>query len=116
MSTRKLDDIETAIENLPIDDENKEELVNFARGHRQEGLKSLVAKIKPADVEKQDTADSSPAVIPQASQPAPQPMNIYQMQQQQQQQQPQPPILAAGFSHKTDSQLLVQELRNLYDL
>lgn len=88
MSTRKLSDIENAINSLPVDDDNKEEMLNFAKMHRQEGLQSLISKIRPNDVESQDKSVSNPAVLQQSNQPAPKPINQQQMMQQQQQMQP----------------------------
>ena len=95
MATRKFDDIERAINSLPLDDENKEEMITFAKNHRQEGLKMLTSKLKPNDIETQDTMSSAPAKLPQGNQSAPKPMN-QQMLQQQMQQQNQPPE-AAGI-------------------
>ena len=97
MATRKFSDIENAINALPLDDSNKEEMIAFARAHRQEGLKALTAKIKPNDMETQDTDSSSPAVLPQSNQPAPKPVNPQQMQQMQQMQQQNQPPMAAGL-------------------
>lgn len=97
MSTRKFSDIENAINSLPLDDTNKEEMIAFARAHRQEGLKALTAKINPNDMETQDKVSSMPAVLPQGDQAAPKPFNKQQaMQQQMMQQQNQPPM-AAGM-------------------
>jgi hypothetical protein len=90
MRTRKLSDIERAISSLPINDQEKEKVLNFARTHRQEGLKSLLAQIDPDSLEKQDVDTSSPAVLPPSQQPMPKPVNQWQTLQKQQQQMQQP--------------------------
>jgi hypothetical protein len=94
MSTRKLSDIENAINALPLDDSNKEEMIAFAKNHRHEGLKALVAKIKTNDIGTQDTLSSVPAKLPPGMQPVPKPMNPQQQMMMQQQNQP---PMAAGM-------------------
>jgi hypothetical protein len=95
LTDRKYNDIQNAIVGLEIDDENKENMIRFVQNHRDKdgniqnlSLKALAAKIKYKDIETQDTASSTPAVLPQGQQPAPKPMS----QQMQQQNQP----MAAG--------------------
>ncbi len=90
LSNRDYENIEDAISKLPIGDDNKEEMLAFARSNQQSlSLKALASKIDADDIEKQDTLNSKPAVLPQANTPAPKPMNP-----QQQMMQNQPPSAA----------------------
>lgn len=90
LTNRKYNDIQNAIVGLEIDGENKENMIRFVQNHRDKdgniqnlSLKALAAQIKYKDIETQDTASSTPAVLPQGQQPAPKPM-AQQMQQQNQ--------------------------------
>lgn len=85
LTDRIFNDIENSIKRLPIDVNNQRDMINFVRNHQKKdgsifglSLKALAAKIKPHDAEIQDTSSSAPAVIPQANQPAPKPMNLQQ--------------------------------------
>jgi hypothetical protein len=103
LTGRVANNIYNAIKSLPIDHDNKRNMINFAKNHEKNdgsimglSLKALAAKINTNDMETQDKTDSYPAVLPQSNQPAPKPVNKQQMLQQQMAQQNQPP-LAAGF-------------------
>lgn len=85
LTNRIFNDIENSIKRLPIDVNNQRDMIDFVRNHQKKdgsifglSLKALAAKIKPNDAEIQDTSSSAPAVIPQANQPAPKPMNLQQ--------------------------------------
>jgi|SRR5581483_6081132 len=74
MTDRKLSDVLTAIEQLPIDDDNKEQMINFAKSNHQSlSLKALANKINPVDIETQDKTTSMPAVLPAGTRPMPKP-------------------------------------------
>jgi hypothetical protein len=75
-----------------IDDDNKKQLSDFAMTHQNNlSLKALTNLINPVGGEVQDRAYSKPAVLPQAQQPAPRPLNN-QQRMAQQAQQPQMPM------------------------
>jgi hypothetical protein len=98
MTGKKLSGIVDAINTMgDISDDNKQTMINYAKEHHKNlSLKALADLINPDSAERQDTASSTRAIIPQANQPAPKPMNP---QQQMQQQQNQPPMAAGpgGF-------------------
>lgn len=83
----------SAIDQMPITDDEKNKLKGLIMPKPKGSLKSFVNQINPLAVqEKQDKAFTYPAYIPQGQQPAPKPMNPQQMQQMQPQQPQQPQL------------------------
>lgn len=70
-----------AISSLPIDDEKKQELTNWALSHKQDSLTNLINQINFGDLEQQDTSDSVPAKLPPGQGQVPHPMNTMQQAQ-----------------------------------
>lgn len=85
-----------AISSLPIDDEKKQDLTNWAMSHKQDSLTNLINQINFGDMEQQDDLDSNPAKLPQGQGKVPHPMNSMQKQQLQQQQQMQTGMQGPG--------------------
>lgn len=85
MRTKDEEDIIKAIVQLPISKDNQEEMIAFAKHHKESGFKALANLIKPNEAELQDTQSSSPAILPPSNQQMPLPPNKQQMAQQQQQ-------------------------------
>ncbi len=80
------------LSNIGLNKKAQEILQNYARNSWNGGtLNAMLATIKDSDFEQQDTLSSEPAVLPQANEPVPKPINKQQMIQQQQQQQQMPP-------------------------
>jgi len=73
-----------AMSSLPIDDDEKEKLTNWAKSHNQDSLTNLINQINFGDIDQQDTSDSEPAELPQGQGKVPHPMNSIQRQQAQQ--------------------------------
>ena len=77
---RKMSNIIDAINKIKIGEDNKQKMIKFAQSNSKSlSLKALANLIDPDSGEVQDREFSSPAVIPQANQPAPIPGQQQQM-------------------------------------
>lgn len=73
--------LKRAIDSLPIDEELKSRLFNFARTNSHDSLSNLINQIDDADIDQQDNDVSEPAELPKGNQPVPKPGANQQQQQ-----------------------------------